>query len=78
MGKIKNRIYRQCARDGFNARIRAELADERTGTALNTAQNVPLYSHHATRQSMFERGWQAVTPMHIKQARAKAQAMPNP
>ncbi|MBO2568613.1 hypothetical protein AYI84_04610 [Shewanella algae] len=62
---IANRVYRQCAQDGFRARVRHELAGKSTAT-------VPLYSHHATRQSYYSLGWQAVTPLHISKARAKA------
>ncbi|WP_420788933.1 hypothetical protein ACOI2Q_15525 [Shewanella algae] len=62
---IANRVYRQCTQDGFRARIRHELAGKSTAT-------VPLYSHHATRQSYYSLGWQAVTPLHISKARAKA------
>lgn len=62
---IANRIYRQCAQDGFRARIRHELAGRSTAT-------VPLYSHHATRQSYYSQGWHAVTKLHVAKARAKA------
>ncbi|QYK03252.1 hypothetical protein K0I62_07535 [Shewanella psychrotolerans] len=67
--RIKNRVYRQCAKDGFNARLQAELAGE--------MPTVPrLYSHHKTRQSYFNKGWHAVTAMHILQAKRKAQVTP--
>ncbi|MBO2678449.1 hypothetical protein I6M56_06170 [Shewanella algae] len=61
---IANRVYRQCAQDGFRARIRHELYGLSTCT-------VPLYSHHATRQSYYSQGWHAVTPLHILKAQAK-------
>ena len=71
--RIQNRVYRQCAKDGFNARIKAELAGDVHAT-------VPLYSHSLTRQSYFDQGWQAVTHLDILKARkrAKAQAMAVP
>lgn len=75
--RIQSRVYRQCAKDGFNARIRAELAADLTGDVPTT---VPLYSHSLTRQSYFDQGWQAVTHLDILKARkrAKAQAMAVP
>lgn len=62
-GRIRNRHYRACARAGFCARIAAELAGQ------GVPKVPPLYSHHATRQSHFERGWHSVTPQHIQRAR---------
>ncbi|ABX49297.1 conserved hypothetical protein [Shewanella baltica OS195] len=74
ISRIQNRVYRQCAKDGFNARIKAELAGVVPAT-------VPLYSHSLTRQSYFEQGWHAVTHLHILKAReqrkAQAMAVPN-
>ena len=68
--RIKNRVYRQCAKDGFNARLKAELVGD-----------VPLaprlYSHHKTRQSYFNKGWYAVTAMHILQAKQHQQTQSN-
>ncbi|MDT3296074.1 hypothetical protein Q4Q57_13080 [Shewanella sp. SP2S2-6] len=78
ISRIQNRVYRQCAKDGFNARLRAELAAELAGVVPAT---VPLYSHSLTRQSYFEQGWHAVTHLHILKAReqrkAQAMAVPN-
>jgi hypothetical protein len=78
--RIQNRVYRQCAKDGFNARLKAELnkepnQDQNRGTAnnLSLANNIPLYSHHSTRQSYFNLGWQAVTTAHLIRAKARAQ-----
>ncbi|MCU8068170.1 hypothetical protein [Shewanella sp. SM32] len=72
--RIQNRVYRQCAKDGFNARIKAELAGDVPAT-------VPLYSHSATRQSYYSQGWHAVTHLHVLKAReqrkAQAMAVPN-
>ncbi len=72
--RIQNRVYRLCAKDGFNARIKAELSG-------NVPNVVPLYSHSLTRQSYFEQGWHAVTHLHILKARdqrkAQATAVPN-
>lgn len=71
--RISNRVYRQCALDGFNARIKAELAGDVSAT-------VPLYSHSATRQSYYSQGWHGVTYLHILKAREqrKAQAIEVP
>lgn len=63
--RISNRVYRQCALDGFNARIKAELAGDVPAT-------VPLYSHSATRQSYYSQGWYAVTHLHVLKAKEKA------
>lgn len=60
--RIQNRVYRQCAKDGFNARIKAELAGDVPAVP-------PLYSHSATRQSYYSQGWHAVTYLHILKAR---------
>lgn len=70
---ISNRVYRQCALDGFNARIKAELAGD-------VPAIVPLYSHSATRQSYYSQGWHGVTYLHILKAREqrKAQAIEVP
>lgn len=74
ISRIQNRVYRQCAKDGFNARIKAELAGD-------VPAAVPLYSHSLTRQSYFEQGWHAVTHLHVLKAReqrkAQAMAVPN-
>lgn len=76
--RIQSRVYRQCAKDGFNARLRAELAADLTG---NGPATLPLYSHSLTRQSYFEQGWHAVTHLHVLKARdqrkAQAMAVPN-
>lgn len=70
---IQNRVYRQCAKDGFNARIKAELAG-------NVPATVPLYSYNLTRQSYYSQGWHGVTYLHILKAREqrKAQAIEVP
>lgn len=72
--RIQNRVYRQCAKDGFNARIKAELAGDVPAVP-------PLYSHSATRQSYYSQGWHGVTYLHILKAReqrkAQAMAVPN-
>lgn len=69
ISRIQNRVYRQCALDGFNARLRAELAAE---LPANLEQKVPLYSHSATRQSYYSQGWHAVTYLHVLRAKEKA------
>ncbi|MGL5390633.1 MAG: hypothetical protein ACRDA8_04445 [Shewanella sp.] len=65
--RIQNRVYRQCAKDGFNARIQAELSGKVTSA-------VPLYSHSATRQNYYSQGWHAVTQLHLLKARQRANA----
>ncbi|WP_224021771.1 hypothetical protein [Shewanella xiamenensis] len=65
ISRIQNRVYRQCAKDGFNARIKAELAGDVPAT-------VPLYSHSATRQSYYSQGWHGVTYLHVLRAKEKA------
>ncbi|MCE9679599.1 hypothetical protein LZP69_10550 [Shewanella sp. AS1] len=69
--RIANRVYRQCAKDGFNARIKAELSSEPVPAQPG------LYSHHQTRQSYYNKGWFAVTPMHILHARARHNQPPH-
>ncbi len=66
---IRNRRLRECARQGFQARLSAELQGQVPDTP-------PLHSHHATRQSSFEHGWNAVTQLHIARARAQATRSP--
>lgn len=82
ISRIQNRVYRQCALDGFNARLRAELAAhlaaENAGNVPATKvtteleQKVPLYSHSATRQSYYSQGWHGVTYLHVLKAKEKA------
>ncbi|MCL1121201.1 hypothetical protein N7V09_12365 [Shewanella seohaensis] len=67
--RISNRVYRQCALDGFNACIKAHLAAENAG---DVPAAVPLYSHSATRQSYYAQGWHAVTHLHVLKAKEKA------
>jgi hypothetical protein len=67
--RIQNRVHRQCAKDGFDTRIREELA-----AACGIGQvppDIPLHSHHATRQHYFNLGWNAVTPAHVLRAKAR-------
>ena len=65
--RIRNRVYRQCAKDGFNERLKAELAGD-------VPEQPRLYSHHKTRQSYFNKGWHAVTEMHILRAKQRQSA----
>lgn len=64
--RIQNRHYRECARAGWRARLSVELTGE-------VPAQVPLYSHHATRQSYFEKGWRAVTALDVAKAQCKQQ-----
>lgn len=74
--QIQNRVYRQCAKDGFNARLRAELAASQQG--IPVTHTVPLYSGSSTRQSYFIQGWKAVTSMHILRAKARVNTQNQP
>lgn len=73
ISRIQNRVYRQCALDGFNARLRAELAAHLAAeNAGDVPATVPIYSHSATRQSYYSQGWHAVTYLHVLKAKEKA------
>lgn len=65
--RIQNPVYRDCAKTGFKKRLNAELSG-------NVPSEPPLYSHHATRQSYFNKGWNAVTQQHIFRAIAEQRA----
>ncbi len=65
--KIQNRIYKQCALDGFNERIKLELAGKQNPQPR-------IYSHHATRKMYFEYGFNSVTVRHVEYAKFKQQA----
>ncbi len=67
-GRIKNRVDRECARDGYKKRIEKELAGEST-------IKPPLYSHDATRQSFYNLGWNSVNASDIELAKFKQQAI---
>lgn len=62
--ELKNPRYLACFKDGRRAHLNAYFA-----SADLTA--IPLYSHHATRQSLFEQGWRSVTELDRLRARAR-------
>ena len=62
--ELKNPRYLACFKDGRRAHLKAALA----GADLET---IPLYSHHATRQSLFEQGWRSVGELDRLRARAR-------
>lgn len=50
---------------GRAARLKAEIASTNSGQPLSA---IPLFSHDATIQSFFERGWHSVSPVDIRLA----------
>ncbi|MFM5254955.1 hypothetical protein ACEUBK_12680 [Aeromonas hydrophila] len=67
--ELKNPRYLACFKDGRSAHLKAWLADPLTSNT--DPQAIPLYSHHATRQSLFAKGWQSVTELDRLRARAR-------
>ncbi|MBX9561590.1 hypothetical protein FKF73_02640 [Aeromonas hydrophila] len=65
--ELKNPRYLACFKDGRRAHLKACLA-EPAPTDLKT---IPLYSHHVTRQSLFEQGWRSVGELDRLRARAR-------
>ncbi|MBV7468974.1 hypothetical protein [Aeromonas sp. sif0611] len=61
--ELKNPRYLACFKDGRRAHLKAALA----GADLEA---IPLYSHHATRQSLYEQGWRSVGELDRLRARA--------
>ncbi|MDX7717345.1 hypothetical protein [Aeromonas caviae] len=62
--ELKNPRYLACFKDGRRAHLKAALA----GAELEA---IPLYSHHATRQSLYEQGWRSVGELDRLRARAR-------
>ncbi|WP_323921610.1 hypothetical protein [Aeromonas caviae] len=62
--ELKNPRYLACFKDGRRAHLKAALA----GADLEA---IPLYSHHATRQSLYEQGWRSVGELDRLRARAR-------
>ncbi len=56
--------WHESFKDGHAARIAAELAHAMDGTPMPAFPR--LYSHDATRQSGWERGWLSVTAFDIR------------
>lgn len=67
--ELKNPRYLACFKDGRSAHLKAWLADPLTTST--DPQAIPLYSHHATRQSLFAKGWLSVTELDRLRARAR-------
>ncbi|WP_256689445.1 hypothetical protein [Aeromonas veronii] len=56
--ELKNPRYLACFKDGRKAHLKAALANQ-----IADPKAIPLYSHHQTRQSLFEKGWRSVTEL---------------
>ncbi|WP_346205997.1 hypothetical protein [Aeromonas salmonicida] len=67
--ELKNPRYLACFKDGRRAHLKAYLAASSTTSA--DLETIPLYSHHATRQSLFAQGWRSVTELDRLRARAR-------
>ncbi|MGY4003835.1 hypothetical protein [Aeromonas sanarellii] len=67
--ELKNPRYLACFKDGRHAHLKAWLADPLTSNT--DPQAIPLYSHHATRQSLYEQGWRSVGELDRLRARAR-------
>ena len=67
--ELKNPRYLACFKEGRRAHLKAYLADPSTTTA--DLEAIPLYSHHATRQSLFAQGWRSVGELDRLRARAR-------
>lgn len=67
--ELKNPRYLACFKDGRSAHLKVWLADPLT--ISTDPQAIPLYSHHATRQSLFAKGWLSVTELDRLRARAR-------
>lgn len=58
--ELKSLYYLDCFKSGRKARFAAEVAEP-----------IPLYSHDATRQSLFTKGWCSVTDIDLHHHRHK-------
>jgi hypothetical protein len=67
--ELKNPRYLACFKDGRRAHLKAYLAASSTTSA--DLETIPLYSHHGTRQSLFDQGWCSVTELDRLRARAR-------
>lgn len=67
--ELKNPRYLACFKDGRRAHLKAYLANPNITSA--DLETIPLYSHHATRQSLFAQGWRSVTELDRLRARAR-------
>ena len=64
--ELKNPRYLACFKDGRKAHLKAALANQ-----IADPKAIPLYSHHQTLQSLFEKGWRSVTELDRLRARAR-------
>lgn len=68
-----SKCYQDAVDKGKAARLKCELAYAQHHTPFDV-KKPPLYSHNATRQSYFDKGWHGVTQlqvfMHINPASA--------
>ncbi|MGY4106770.1 hypothetical protein [Aeromonas encheleia] len=72
--ELKNSRYLACFKEGRRAHLKVYLADPSTTTA--DLEAIPLYSHHATRQSLFallliKKCWRSVSELDRLRARAR-------
>lgn len=72
--ELKNPRYLACFKDGRRAHLKAYLANPNSISA--DLETIPLYSHHATRQSLFallliKKCWCSVTELDRLRARAR-------
>lgn len=67
---LKNARAFERFRDGRKAKFKAELNDLQNGVEPRL-HTVPLYSHNATWQSQFRRGFESVTTSELAQFRYK-------
>lgn len=58
--ELKNKYYLDCFKAGRKARLSAE-----------SASPIPLYSHNATMQSIYTKGWRSVSESDLHQYRYK-------
>lgn len=65
--ELKNPRYLACFKDGRRAHLKAYLGEP----ASMDLETIPLYSHHATRQSLYEQGWRSVGELDRLRARAR-------
>ncbi|MBV7262580.1 hypothetical protein KCG43_11290 [Photobacterium sp. WH24] len=62
--ELKNKRWKSIFMEGRATRIKAELAQA-------MPSQLPLFSHDATYQSLFEKGWRSVTPVDVEYQRQK-------
>lgn len=66
--ELRNPYYLSCWRAGRKARVLADIG------GLAGPHDVPLYSHDATRQSLFKQGWDSLSNVDLMLIRQKRAA----